>query len=50
VKTVAETIRKLKEFRKGITLGGISVRELIDAGRRETLRGSPEMRITEAAP
>ena len=32
---VAETIRKLKEFRKGITLGGISVRELIDAGRRD---------------
>ena len=31
---VAETIRKLKELRKGITLGGISVRELIDAGRR----------------
>jgi len=31
---VAETIRKLKAFRKGITLGGISVRELIDAGRR----------------
>jgi len=31
---VAETIRKLKEIRKGITLGGISVRELIDAGRR----------------
>ncbi len=31
---VIETIRKLKEFRKGITMGGISVRELIDAGRR----------------
>jgi prevent-host-death family protein len=31
---VSEAIRKLKEFRKGITLGGISVRELIDAGRR----------------
>jgi prevent-host-death family protein len=31
---VAETIRKLKEFRKGITLGGISVRELVEAGRR----------------
>ena len=26
---VGETIRKLKEFRKGITLGKISVRELI---------------------
>jgi len=33
-KDVAETIRKLKEFRKGITLGKISVRELIEAGRR----------------
>jgi prevent-host-death family protein len=31
---VVETIRKLKEVRKGITLGGGSVRELIDAGRR----------------
>jgi len=31
---VSEAIRKFKEFRKGITLGGISVRELIDAGRR----------------
>jgi predicted nucleotidyltransferase len=34
VKTVAETIGKIKEFRKGITLGGISVRELIEEGRR----------------
>lgn len=33
-KDVVEAIRKLKEFRKGITLGGISVRELVDAGRR----------------
>lgn len=31
---VAESIRKLKEFRKGITLGGVSIRELVDAGRR----------------
>ena len=32
--TVAETIGKIKKFRKGITLGGISVRELIEEGRR----------------
>jgi prevent-host-death family protein len=31
---VAEAIRKLREFRKGITLGKMSVRELVDAGRR----------------
>lgn len=31
---VAETIRKIKEFRKGLSLGKISVRELVDAGRR----------------
>jgi predicted nucleotidyltransferase len=35
MKTVAETIGKIKEFRKGITLGGISVRELIEEGRRD---------------
>ena len=31
---VAETIRKLREFRKGVTLGKTSVRELVAAGRR----------------
>lgn len=35
MKTVAETIGKIKEFRKGITLGGISVRDLIEDGRRD---------------
>jgi len=29
-----QTIRKIREFRKGITLGDISIRELIEAGRR----------------
>lgn len=29
-----QAIRKLREFRKGITLGGITVRELIEEGRR----------------
>lgn len=29
-----DAIRKLKEFRKGITLGGMSVREMIEEGRR----------------
>lgn len=31
---VGESIRKLKEFRKGITLGGMSIRELVGTGRR----------------
>ncbi|OGP33641.1 MAG: prevent-host-death protein [Deltaproteobacteria bacterium GWC2_65_14] len=31
---VRETIRKLKEFRRGIRLGGIPVREMIEEGRR----------------
>lgn len=31
---VAGAIRKLKEFRKGVTLGGISIRDLVGAGRR----------------
>ena len=35
MKGVAETITEIKEFRKGITLGGISVRELIEEGRRD---------------
>ena len=29
-----QTVRTLREFRKGITLGGISIRELIEEGRR----------------
>jgi prevent-host-death family protein len=32
--SVLETIRKIKEFRRGITLGGISIREMIEEGRR----------------
>jgi len=35
VKTVAETVEKIKEFRKGTTLGGISVRQYIEEGRRD---------------
>lgn len=30
----AQAVRKLREFRKGITLGGVSVRELIEEGRK----------------
>jgi prevent-host-death family protein len=33
-RTVAETIEALREFRKGKTLGGITIRELIEEGRR----------------
>ena len=29
-----EVIRQLREFRRGVTLGGISVREMIEEGRR----------------
>ena len=29
-----EVIRQLREFRRGITLGGLSVREMIEEGRR----------------
>jgi prevent-host-death family protein len=29
-----EAVARLRESRKGVTLGGISVRELIDEGRR----------------
>jgi prevent-host-death family protein len=29
-----EVIRQLREFRRGITLGGLSVREMIAEGRR----------------
>jgi prevent-host-death family protein len=32
--TVEEAIAALKELRRGLTLGGITVRELIDEGRR----------------
>jgi prevent-host-death family protein len=28
-----EAIRQLREFRRGITLGGLSIREMIDEGR-----------------
>ena len=38
MKGVAGTIGKIKEFRKGITLDGISVRDLIVEGRREYRR------------
>ncbi len=31
---IREAIEGLKEFRKGRTLGGISIRELIEEGRR----------------
>ena len=31
---VAEVIAAIKELRKGVTLGGISIRELIEEGRR----------------
>ncbi len=31
---VKETIRQLKEFRKGRTLGGLTIREMIEEGRR----------------
>ncbi|MEP6888888.1 MAG: type II toxin-antitoxin system Phd/YefM family antitoxin [Nitrospirales bacterium] len=33
-KTAKEAIRKLKEFRQGQTLGRVSIRQLIDEGRR----------------
>jgi prevent-host-death family protein len=29
-----EAVRRIRERRKGVTLGGISIRELIDEGRR----------------
>jgi prevent-host-death family protein len=29
-----EVIRQLREFRRGITLGGLSTREMIEEGRR----------------
>ena len=32
--TVREAIKAMEEFRKGHTLGGITVRELIEEGRR----------------
>ncbi len=33
-KNVREVIRDLREFRKGRTLGGVMIRELIEEGRR----------------
>jgi prevent-host-death family protein len=33
-RTTQETIDAIREFRKGHTLGGISIRELIEEGRR----------------
>ena len=32
--SVLEAIRKIKEFRRGITLGGVPIREMIEEGRR----------------
>jgi hypothetical protein len=31
---VQETIRQMKELRRGNTLGGLSIREMIEEGRR----------------
>lgn len=33
-KSIREVIEALREFRKGKTLGGITIRELIEEGRR----------------
>ena len=33
-KDLIQTVRELREIRKGIRLGGLSIRELIDEGRR----------------
>lgn len=33
-KDVAKAIQELREIRKGLSLGGLSIRELIDEGRR----------------
>lgn len=33
-KDLVTTIRELREIRKGVTLGGLTIRELIDEGRR----------------
>ncbi|HYM76616.1 MAG TPA: type II toxin-antitoxin system prevent-host-death family antitoxin [Candidatus Dormibacteraeota bacterium] len=33
-KDLVKTIRELREIRKGITLGGLTLRELINEGRR----------------
>lgn len=32
--TAAEAVTRLREFRKGVELGGVSIRELIEDGRR----------------
>jgi prevent-host-death family protein len=32
--STGETIKALREFRRGKTLGGVSIRELIEEGRR----------------
>jgi len=33
-RSIAEVIAEMREFRKGKTLGGISIRDLIEEGRR----------------
>lgn len=33
-KDLVTTIRELREIRKGVSLGGLTIRELIDEGRR----------------
>jgi prevent-host-death family protein len=33
-KDLKQTVREIREIRKGASLGGISIRELIDEGRR----------------
>jgi prevent-host-death family protein len=33
-KDVARTVRELREIGKGLSLGGLAIRELIDEGRR----------------
>ena len=33
-KDIARTVRELREIRKGLGLGGLTIRELIDEGRR----------------
>lgn len=34
-----EVIRQLREFRRGVTLDGLSVREMVEDGRQETETG-----------
>jgi prevent-host-death family protein len=33
-KDIATTVRELREIRKGLSLGGLTIREMIDEGRR----------------